>query len=182
MVRLHVAAGSTPAFLVRTRLTRRIRASRRTISATAGASSGRAIAASYTIERAPGPTGEPWSERKKLIWWDQAQRKWTGVDVPDFPLEKSPEFRPTGNESGLDGDSRRRAVHLARGRTRLAARAERFAGRTDADALRTARIAGAATRFTRATRTRSSIGSRARKIDSRRRAIRDFHLSSRPIG
>jgi formate dehydrogenase major subunit len=48
------------------------------------------------------PTGEPWSERKKLIWWDQAQRKWTGVDVPDFPPEKSPEFRPTGNESGLD--------------------------------------------------------------------------------
>ncbi|HXP35632.1 MAG TPA: formate dehydrogenase-N subunit alpha [Chthoniobacterales bacterium] len=48
------------------------------------------------------PTGEPWSERKKLIWWDKAQRKWTGVDVPDFPPEKSPEFRPTGNESGLD--------------------------------------------------------------------------------
>ena len=48
------------------------------------------------------PTGEPWSDRKKLIWWDQGQRKWTGVDVPDFPLEKSPEFRPTGNESGLD--------------------------------------------------------------------------------
>jgi formate dehydrogenase major subunit len=38
-----------------------------------------------------------------LIWWDQGQRKWTGVDVPDFPPEKSPEFRPTGNESGLDG-------------------------------------------------------------------------------
>jgi formate dehydrogenase major subunit len=49
------------------------------------------------------PTGEPWSERKKLVWWDQGQRKWTGVDVPDFPPEKAPEFRPTGNESGLDG-------------------------------------------------------------------------------
>jgi len=49
------------------------------------------------------PTGEPWSERKKLIWWDRAQGKWTGVDVPDFPVGKSPEFRPTGNESGLDG-------------------------------------------------------------------------------
>ena len=31
------------------------------------------------------------------------QSKWTGVDNPDFPVEKSPEFRPTGNESGLDG-------------------------------------------------------------------------------
>jgi len=49
------------------------------------------------------PTGEPWSDRKKLIWWDGAQKKWTGIDNPDFPLEKSPEFRPTGNESGLDG-------------------------------------------------------------------------------
>jgi formate dehydrogenase major subunit len=48
------------------------------------------------------PTGEPWSERKKLVWWDEGQRKWTGVDVPDFPVDKSPEFRPTGNESGLD--------------------------------------------------------------------------------
>jgi formate dehydrogenase major subunit len=49
------------------------------------------------------PTGEPWSERKKLVWWDEAQRKWTGIDVPDFVTDKSPEFRPTGNESGLDG-------------------------------------------------------------------------------
>jgi formate dehydrogenase major subunit len=49
------------------------------------------------------PTGEPWSDRKKLVWWDQGQRKWTGVDVPDFPPEKPPEFRATGNERGLDG-------------------------------------------------------------------------------
>jgi formate dehydrogenase major subunit len=49
------------------------------------------------------PTGEPWSNRKKLIWWDQVQGRWTGIDNPDFPVNKSPEFRPTGNESGLDG-------------------------------------------------------------------------------
>jgi len=49
------------------------------------------------------PTGEPWSDRKKLVWWDEAQRKWTGIDVPDFVTDKSPEFRPTGNESGLAG-------------------------------------------------------------------------------
>ena len=54
------------------------------------------------------PTGEPWSERKKLVWWDAAERKWTGIDQPDFPVDKSPDFRPTGNEKGLDaiqGDS-----------------------------------------------------------------------------
>jgi formate dehydrogenase major subunit len=48
------------------------------------------------------PTGEPWSDRKRLIWWDQGRSRWTGVDNPDFPVDKSPGFKPTGNESGLD--------------------------------------------------------------------------------
>jgi formate dehydrogenase major subunit len=48
------------------------------------------------------PNGNPWSERKKLVWWDAAQRKWTGLDHPDFPLEKPPAFRPGGSENGLD--------------------------------------------------------------------------------
>lgn len=38
------------------------------------------------------PKGKPWSERKKLIWWDPAapgaepdkKGKWVGLDVPDF--------------------------------------------------------------------------------------------------
>jgi formate dehydrogenase major subunit len=49
------------------------------------------------------PTGEPWSENKKLIWWDAAQRKWGGIDVPDFEPDKSPDYRPTGNEKGMAG-------------------------------------------------------------------------------
>jgi formate dehydrogenase major subunit len=49
------------------------------------------------------PTGKPWSDRKKLVWWDQAQSKWTGGDNPDFPVGKSPDYRPTGHEKGLDG-------------------------------------------------------------------------------
>jgi formate dehydrogenase major subunit len=48
------------------------------------------------------PTGEPWSERKKLVWWDQAQNKWAGVDNPDFPAAKAPGYRPTRQEKGLD--------------------------------------------------------------------------------
>ena len=24
------------------------------------------------------PDGKPWSERKKLIWWDPEQRRWVG--------------------------------------------------------------------------------------------------------
>jgi formate dehydrogenase major subunit len=38
-----------------------------------------------------------------LIWWDGAQRKWGGIDVPDFEPDKSPDYRPTGNEKGLGG-------------------------------------------------------------------------------
>ena len=48
------------------------------------------------------PDGVPWSEEKKLVWWDAAQKKWTGIDEPDFPLQKDPRYKPQGNESGLD--------------------------------------------------------------------------------
>jgi formate dehydrogenase major subunit len=47
------------------------------------------------------PNGEPWSERKKLVWWES--EKWTGIDVPDFKPNKPPNYRPQGNEVGLDG-------------------------------------------------------------------------------
>ena len=36
------------------------------------------------------PDGKPWSERKKLVWWDEAKGEWTGDDVPDFPKTKAP--------------------------------------------------------------------------------------------
>jgi formate dehydrogenase-N alpha subunit len=34
--------------------------------------------------------GNPWSEDKALIWWDEGQGKWTGYDVPDFSGTKGP--------------------------------------------------------------------------------------------
>ena len=36
------------------------------------------------------PNGKPWAEDKKLIWWDEAQKKWVGYDVPDFVATKAP--------------------------------------------------------------------------------------------
>ncbi|MBX6325720.1 MAG: molybdopterin-dependent oxidoreductase, partial [Chthoniobacterales bacterium] len=48
------------------------------------------------------PDGAPWSERKKLVWWDPQAGRWTGGDAPDFPIDKTPHFKPTGTESGLD--------------------------------------------------------------------------------
>jgi formate dehydrogenase major subunit len=40
------------------------------------------------------PDGRPWSERKKYIWWDADQGKWTGEDVPDFTPDKAPDHEP----------------------------------------------------------------------------------------
>jgi formate dehydrogenase major subunit len=48
------------------------------------------------------PDGRPWSERKKLVWWDEAQKKWTGLDNPDFTATKSPDYQPP---AGAEGDA-----------------------------------------------------------------------------
>jgi formate dehydrogenase major subunit len=56
------------------------------------------------------PEGKPWSERKKMIWWDADSKVWTGTDIPDFdrktPPGKRPNYllRPKGMEalSGAD--------------------------------------------------------------------------------
>jgi formate dehydrogenase major subunit len=38
------------------------------------------------------PDGKPWSERKALVWWDEETGRWTGHDVPDFPVDKRPDY------------------------------------------------------------------------------------------
>jgi len=48
------------------------------------------------------PQGKPWSERKKYVWWDDEQKKWTGYDIPDFPLNKPPDYTPPPDASGMD--------------------------------------------------------------------------------
>ena len=40
------------------------------------------------------PAGKPWSERKKMVWWDEAAGKWTGDDVPDFLPDRRPGLPP----------------------------------------------------------------------------------------
>jgi len=37
------------------------------------------------------PSGRPWSERKRYIWWDASQGRWVGKDTPDFAPEKRPD-------------------------------------------------------------------------------------------
>jgi formate dehydrogenase major subunit len=51
------------------------------------------------------PDGNPWSERKRYIWWDREQGKWTGYDVPDFPVDKPPDYRAPDDAKGMDAIS-----------------------------------------------------------------------------
>jgi formate dehydrogenase major subunit len=54
------------------------------------------------------PDGTPWSDRKKLVWWDAAAREWTGLDTPDFTKNKPPDYAPPPDARGdaaLPGDA-----------------------------------------------------------------------------
>jgi formate dehydrogenase major subunit len=53
------------------------------------------------------PDGNPWSERKKYVWWDDEKQEWTGYDVPDFKKTMPPDHEPADSdraEWGLRGD------------------------------------------------------------------------------
>jgi formate dehydrogenase major subunit len=53
------------------------------------------------------PEGRPWSERKRYVWWDAENERWTGEDVPDFQEDKPPDYRaPEGAEAEdqINGD------------------------------------------------------------------------------
>jgi formate dehydrogenase major subunit len=50
------------------------------------------------------PDGKPWSERKAYVWWDAqangGKGQWTGHDVPDFKVDKAPDYRPPKDAKG----------------------------------------------------------------------------------
>ncbi len=54
------------------------------------------------------PDGTPWSERKKLVWWDESKGDWTGDDVADFTKKKRPDAKADpekGGDEALAGDA-----------------------------------------------------------------------------
>ncbi len=55
------------------------------------------------------PEGKPWSERKRLIWWDpvanQGRGAWTGYDRPDFELTKAPGTSRQEKGEGMEAHS-----------------------------------------------------------------------------
>jgi len=37
------------------------------------------------------PDGQPWSERKRLVWWDEQAQQWTGLDNADYDKTTPPD-------------------------------------------------------------------------------------------
>jgi formate dehydrogenase major subunit len=48
------------------------------------------------------PDGKPWSERKKLVWWDEENRQWTGLDTCDFEPTTPPDTKENLDGRGLE--------------------------------------------------------------------------------
>ena len=48
------------------------------------------------------PSGQPWSERKRYVWWDAEKKTWTGEDVPDFVVDKAPDYVPPDGAQAED--------------------------------------------------------------------------------
>ena len=74
------------------------------------------------------PEGNPWSERKKYVWWDpdhdngegKKKGKWVGLDVADYPETKAPSSKADPNGSGMDAlDGTSPFIMLSEGRARL---------------------------------------------------------------
>jgi formate dehydrogenase major subunit len=51
------------------------------------------------------PHGKPWSEAKRLVWWDEEEKIWTGADTPDFIAHLPPSHRAPQGARGKDAIS-----------------------------------------------------------------------------
>ena len=48
------------------------------------------------------PAGNPWSERKRYVWWDAGEGSWTGRDSVDFKQTMAPDHDPPEGSTAED--------------------------------------------------------------------------------
>ena len=88
------------------------------------------------------PDGQPWSERKRYVWWDAEQETLDGRGRARLPARRSaPDYVPPTGAKAEDQIAGHAPVHHAGRRARLAVRARGARRRAAADALRAARVA-----------------------------------------
>ncbi len=47
------------------------------------------------------PAGNPWSEKKKFVWWDAGKKQWVGYENPDMVPTKAPGYRHQPTDRGM---------------------------------------------------------------------------------
>ena len=141
--RPRAAAGSTPASTptASTRPRGASPAASRPGSRPSGAGRGRRTAASSTTAPRPTRTGRPWSERKRYVWWDAEQGKWTGERRPRLQARQGARLRAARGRARAWTRSAATSRSSCSPTARLALRARRPRRRPAADALRAARVA-----------------------------------------
>jgi hypothetical protein len=133
------------------------------------------------------PDGKPWSERKKLVWWDEeAGAAGPATTCPTSRSTWPPttgRARGTGGPDALAGDD---PFIMQAGRRRVALRTRGAGGRAAADALRAAGVAGRQPALPASSRAPRGWSSRARTTCSRRPpanpASRSTRTCSPPTG
>ena len=100
------------------------------------------------------PQGRPWSERKRYVWWDAEEGRWTGRRPPGLQGGQAARLRARRGRQGHGGDPRHHAVHRPPGRARVDLGAAR--------ASSTARCRRTTSRTSRRSPTRSTPRGRTR--------------------
>ena len=70
----------------------------------AGVGLGVAAQSPHPIQPRLGRSGRAARGRnaKRLVWWDERKKQWTGEDTPDFIADRPPSYRPPQNARGKD--------------------------------------------------------------------------------